>query len=167
MTNPSNVFHRSGAGHRAGLPDSDGAVHFVHRPADHPGCYPSRLAGVVFILWLTHSTFNIMSLMGVIHDDWNRSFQQHLDRGVCPQLRKEDFTLQDALVRACKIRLRPILMTSLATLLGMLPMALGIETGSDNMLLWPARDRRLAVSSRRYRFPRACGLCDGSRERYR
>jgi len=47
------------------------------------------------------------------------------------QLRQEDFSLKEALVRACKIRLRPILMTSLATLLGMLPMALGIETGSE------------------------------------
>jgi multidrug efflux pump subunit AcrB len=47
------------------------------------------------------------------------------------QLRKEDFSLQEALVRACKIRLRPILMTSLATLLGMFPMALGVETGSE------------------------------------
>ena len=47
------------------------------------------------------------------------------------QLRKEDFALQEAVVRACKIRLRPILMTSLATLLGMLPMALGLETGSE------------------------------------
>ena len=47
------------------------------------------------------------------------------------QLREEDFSLQQALIRACKIRLRPILMTSLATLLGMLPMALGIETGSE------------------------------------
>jgi multidrug efflux pump subunit AcrB len=47
------------------------------------------------------------------------------------QLRLEDYSLEQALVRACKIRLRPILMTSLATLLGMLPMALGVETGSE------------------------------------
>jgi HAE1 family hydrophobic/amphiphilic exporter-1 len=47
------------------------------------------------------------------------------------QLSKEDFSLQESLVRACKIRLRPILMTSLATLLGMFPMALGLETGSE------------------------------------
>ena len=36
-----------------------------------------------------------------------------------------------ATIEACKVRLRPILMTSLATLLGLLPMALGIEEGSE------------------------------------
>jgi multidrug efflux pump subunit AcrB len=39
--------------------------------------------------------------------------------------------LQQAVVEACKVRLRPILMTSLATLLGLAPMALGIEEGSE------------------------------------
>jgi multidrug efflux pump subunit AcrB len=39
--------------------------------------------------------------------------------------------LLDAVVHSCKIRLRPILMTSLATLLGMIPMALGLEAGSE------------------------------------
>jgi len=46
-------------------------------------------------------------------------------------LHKEGRPLLEAVVDACKIRLRPILMTSLATLLGMIPMALGIEAGSE------------------------------------
>jgi len=92
---------------------------------------PPGLAGVVLILWLTHSTFNIMSLMGVIMMTGIVVSNSILIVEFARQLRKEDFSVQDALVRACKIRLRPILMTSLATLLGMLPMALGIETGSE------------------------------------
>jgi multidrug efflux pump subunit AcrB len=72
-----------------------------------------------------------MSLMGVIMMTGIVVSNSILIVEFARQLRKEDFTLQEALVRACKIRLRPILMTSLATLLGMLPMALGIETGSE------------------------------------
>jgi multidrug efflux pump subunit AcrB len=92
---------------------------------------PPGLAGVVLVLWLTHSTFNIMSLMGVIMMTGIVVSNSILIVEFARQLRKEDYSLQEALVRACKIRLRPILMTSLATLLGMLPMALGIETGSE------------------------------------
>lgn len=92
---------------------------------------PPGLSGVVLTLWLTHSTFNIMSLMGVIMMTGIVVSNSILIVEFARQLRKEDFSLQEALVRACKIRLRPILMTSLATLLGMLPMALGIETGSE------------------------------------
>jgi len=92
---------------------------------------PPGLSGVVLILWLTHSTFNIMSLMGVIMMTGIVVSNSILIVEFVRQLRKENFALQEALVRACKIRLRPILMTSLATLLGMLPMALGLETGSE------------------------------------
>ncbi len=92
---------------------------------------PPGLAGVVITLWLTHSTFNIMSLMGVIMMTGIVVSNSILIVEFARQLRREDYTLKEALVRACKIRLRPILMTSLATLLGMLPMALGVETGSE------------------------------------
>jgi len=92
---------------------------------------PPGLAGVVMILLVTGSTLNIMSLMGVIMMTGIVVSNSILIVEFVRQLRKEDFALQEALVRACKIRLRPILMTSLATLLGMLPMALGLETGSE------------------------------------
>jgi multidrug efflux pump subunit AcrB len=46
-------------------------------------------------------------------------------------LRKEGMELKQALIEACKVRLRPILMTSLATILGLIPMALAIEPGSE------------------------------------
>lgn len=46
-------------------------------------------------------------------------------------LRKEGRELKEALTEACKARLRPILMTSLATILGLIPMALALEPGSE------------------------------------
>jgi multidrug efflux pump subunit AcrB len=46
-------------------------------------------------------------------------------------LLSQGLPLLEAVVQSCKIRLRPILMTSLATLLGMIPMALGMEAGSE------------------------------------
>jgi multidrug efflux pump subunit AcrB len=46
-------------------------------------------------------------------------------------LHERGLPLRQAVVEACKVRLRPILMTSLATLLGLIPMALGIEAGSE------------------------------------
>ncbi len=46
-------------------------------------------------------------------------------------LHERGLGLKEAVVESCKVRLRPILMTSLATLLGLLPMALGVEAGSE------------------------------------
>jgi multidrug efflux pump subunit AcrB len=92
---------------------------------------PPGMAGVLLILLLTHSTMNIMSLMGVImmagivvsNSILIVEFAGHLHAGGMP--------LAEAVVQSCRIRLRPILMTSLATLLGMIPMALGLEAGSE------------------------------------
>jgi hydrophobic/amphiphilic exporter-1 (mainly G- bacteria), HAE1 family len=46
-------------------------------------------------------------------------------------MRGEGRGVREAVVHACRVRLRPILMTSLATVVGLLPMALKIETGSE------------------------------------
>ena len=46
-------------------------------------------------------------------------------------LREQGHTLREAVVDSCRIRLRPILMTSLATVVGLLPMAFKLETGSE------------------------------------
>ncbi len=47
------------------------------------------------------------------------------------RLRVEGHGVRDAVAHSCRIRLRPILMTSLATIVGLLPMALKLETGSE------------------------------------
>jgi multidrug efflux pump subunit AcrB len=92
---------------------------------------PPGLAGVVVLLVLTGSTLNIMSLMGVIMMVGIVVSNSILIVEFAGILREEGMTYTNAVVQSCKIRLRPILMTSLATLLGMIPMALGLEAGSE------------------------------------
>jgi multidrug efflux pump subunit AcrB len=92
---------------------------------------PPGLAGVVLILVLTGSTLNIMSLMGLIMMTGIVVSNSILIVEFTNTLRAQGVPLLGATVEACKVRLRPILMTSLATLLGMIPMALGLEAGSE------------------------------------
>ena len=92
---------------------------------------PPGLAGVVLILLLTGSTLNIMSLMGVIMMTGIVVSNSILIVEFSNMLHGQGLPLLEATVQACKVRLRPILMTSLATLLGMIPMALGLEAGSE------------------------------------
>ena len=92
---------------------------------------PPGLAGVVMILLFTGSTLNIMSLMGVIMMTGIVVSNSILIVEFSGILHDQGLPLLEATVQACKVRLRPILMTSLATLLGMIPMALGVEAGSE------------------------------------
>ena len=73
--------------------------------------------------------------------------------------------LLEAAVEACKIRLRPILMTSLATLLGMIPMALGLEAGSEQYApLARAVIGGLGGFGGRHRVPCSRGVSADSRQ---
>jgi multidrug efflux pump subunit AcrB len=92
---------------------------------------PPGLVGVVMTLLITGSTLNIMSLMGVIMMTGIVVSNSILIVEFAGTLHKQGLSLLEAVVQSCKIRLRPILMTSLATLLGMIPMALGMEAGSE------------------------------------
>jgi multidrug efflux pump subunit AcrB len=92
---------------------------------------PPGLVGVVLILLMTGSTLNIMSLMGVIMMAGIVVSNSILIVEFATILHRQGRSLLDATVESCRIRLRPILMTSLATLLGMIPMALGLEAGSE------------------------------------
>ncbi len=92
---------------------------------------PPGLAGVVLILLATGSTLNIMSLMGVIMMAGVVVSNSILIVEFTNMVHEQGKPLLEAAVEACRVRLRPILMTSLATLLGMIPMALGLEAGSE------------------------------------
>lgn len=92
---------------------------------------PTGLTGVLLILWLTHTTLNIMSLMGVVMMVGIVVSNSILIVEFIRRLRADGRPLREAIAVACRVRLRPVLMTSLATLIGLIPMALALGAGSE------------------------------------
>jgi hydrophobic/amphiphilic exporter-1 (mainly G- bacteria), HAE1 family len=92
---------------------------------------PPGLAGVLLFLLATHTTLNVMSLMGVVMMVGIVVSNSILIVEFARHLRREGRPLAEAVSLASRLRLRPVLMTSLATLLGLIPMALGSEAGSE------------------------------------
>ena len=92
---------------------------------------PPGIMGVILFLLLTHTTLNVMSLMGVVMMTGIVVSNSILIVEFTRNLRKEGMPVEEAVAMACRVRLRPVLMTSLATILGMVPMALAIEEGSE------------------------------------
>lgn len=92
---------------------------------------PTGLIGVALTLSLTGTTMNVMSLMGVVMMMGIVVSNSILIVEFARHLRQDGMPLLDAVVTACRVRLRPILMTSLATLIGLMPMALALGAGSE------------------------------------
>jgi multidrug efflux pump subunit AcrB len=89
------------------------------------------LSGVILALLLTNTTLNIMSLMGVVMMVGIVVTDSILIVEFTSRLLAEGMELRKAVVTGVCVRLRPILMTSLATLMGLLPIALKLGTGSE------------------------------------
>ncbi len=92
---------------------------------------PMGLPGVLLILFLTGTTLSTTSFMGII-----MMLGIVVSNGVLlvdytNVLRRRGVALREAVVLASRTRLRPILMTSLATVFGLLPMALGLGVGGE------------------------------------
>jgi HAE1 family hydrophobic/amphiphilic exporter-1 len=92
---------------------------------------PTGLTGVLLALFLTRTTLNVQSLMGVLMMVGMVVSNSILIVEFTHRLEEDGVPLLDAVVSACRIRLRPILMTSLATIIGLVPMALKLGTGSE------------------------------------
>ncbi len=92
---------------------------------------PTGLVGVIFTLAFTGTTLNIQSLMGIVMLQGMVVSNSILIVDFANVLRSQGRTLVEAVAQSCRIRLRPILMTSLATVVGLLPMAFKLETGSE------------------------------------
>lgn len=92
---------------------------------------PLALAGALAALTLTNTTLNVMSLMGVVMVVGIVVANSIL---IIDAIRSQSATglpLLQAVISACRSRLRPVLITTLATLLGLIPMALKFGTGSE------------------------------------
>jgi multidrug efflux pump subunit AcrB len=93
---------------------------------------PPGISGVLIVLVLTGTTLNVMSLMGVVMLAGIAMSNSILIVEFAHHLRSEGRQAGEAVVEACRVRLRPILMTSLATIVGLLPMALKLGEGSES-----------------------------------
>src|SRR5207245_7961341 len=92
---------------------------------------PLSLASALFALWVTHTPLNVSSFMGAI-----LLIGLDVKNGIIlieyiGQLRNDGVPLHEALLRAGRTRFRPILMTSLCTILGLVPLSLGLGPGAQ------------------------------------
>jgi multidrug efflux pump subunit AcrB len=92
---------------------------------------PTGIVGVILTLAFTDTTLNVQSLMGVVMLTGMVVSNSILIVDFANRLRGDGLSTREAVANSCRIRLRPILMTSLATVVGLLPMAPKLETGSE------------------------------------
>jgi len=93
---------------------------------------PPGIAGVLLMLVCTGTTLNIMSLMGVVMMAGIVVSNSILIVEFTHRLMADGMPLREAAQFACRVRMRPILMTSFATIIGLIPMALKLGTGSES-----------------------------------
>jgi hydrophobic/amphiphilic exporter-1 (mainly G- bacteria), HAE1 family len=93
---------------------------------------PPGITGVLLILTATGTTLNIMSLMGLVMMVGIVVSNSILIVEFTHRLIADGMSLREAVQFAVRVRLRPILMTSLATVIGLIPMALALEAGSES-----------------------------------
>jgi hydrophobe/amphiphile efflux-1 (HAE1) family protein len=92
---------------------------------------PLGMIGVIWALFLTRTTLNVTSFMGIIMMVGIVVSNGVLLVEYMNELRRRGLPLREAVMQGGRTRLRPILMTSLTTLVGLFPMALGVGTGSE------------------------------------
>lgn len=93
---------------------------------------PPGISGVLVMLASTGTTLNVMSLMGVVMLAGIAMSNSILIVEFAHRLRMEGRSTTGAIIESCRVRLRPILMTSLATVIGLLPMAMKLGEGSES-----------------------------------
>src|SRR5882762_2714421 len=92
---------------------------------------PGAFAGILWMLFLTHTTFNVESMMGAIMSIGVATANSILMITFANEQLREGKTALDAAILAGHTRLRPVLMTAVAMIIGMVPMALGLGEGGE------------------------------------
>jgi multidrug efflux pump subunit AcrB len=92
---------------------------------------PGALAGILWMLFITQTTINVPSLMGAIMSIGVATANSILMITFANDQRKEGANAHDAALAAGMTRLRPVIMTALAMIIGMLPMSLGLGEGGE------------------------------------
>jgi multidrug efflux pump len=93
---------------------------------------PLAVSGAIFTLWIAGSTINLYSQIGMILLIGLVAKNSILLVEYANQLRNQGRTVIEAVLESGRIRLRPILMTSVATVMGALPIMLGLGAGSQS-----------------------------------
>lgn len=93
---------------------------------------PLSMTGALFALWLSGGTLSIYSQIGLVTLVGLITKHGILIVEFSTQLRDQGMGLYQAVVRACEMRLRPILMTTGAMVLGVVPLALSTGAGSES-----------------------------------
>src|SRR5579875_370450 len=92
---------------------------------------PGALAGVLWMLLATHTTLNVESMMGAIMAVGVGVANGNLLITFANDLRGEGYDATAAAIEAAVVRMRPVIMTALAMILGMLPMSLAMGAGGE------------------------------------
>ena len=92
---------------------------------------PGALAGIVWILLLTHTTLNVPSLTGAVMCMGVATANSILVISFAREKMTEGLSAWDAALEAGYTRMRPVIMTALAMIIGMVPMALGLGEGGE------------------------------------
>ncbi len=106
---------------------------FIH-PVTVLTALPFSLVGAFIALYLTGKSLNIYSLIGIVLLMGIVKKNSILLVAFTIQLRESGASVSDAISRACPIRLRPILMTSISTVAGAIPAALAIGPGAESRI---------------------------------
>ncbi|HTM49257.1 MAG TPA: efflux RND transporter permease subunit [Bryobacteraceae bacterium] len=92
---------------------------------------PMGIVGVLVMLYTTGTTINVQSLMGIVMMVGIVVSNSILIVEFARRMREEGNPVREAVALAGRVRLRPILMTSLATIIGLMPMAIKLGVGSE------------------------------------